>query len=130
MNWGGLLESPALADQVAQGKKRCILLWLNGGCSQFETFDMKVGRPTGGLFREISTNLPGTKICELMPHISQRMDKLTVIRSMHTSQIDHPGGIYLMHTGYAQAANVRFPEIGAIVARYCGQADTDYNYHP
>ncbi len=125
MNWGGLLESPSLADQVQRGKKHCILLWMNGGCSQFETFDMKVGRPTGGLFREISTNLPGTRVCELLPCISQRMDKLTVIRSMHTSQIDHPGGIYLMHTGYARAANVRFPEIGAIVSRYCGRTDAD-----
>lgn len=125
MNWGGLFQSPLLADEVSRQGKRCILIWLNGGCSQFETFDMKVGRPTGGPFREISTNLPGTKICELMPRISQRMDKLTVIRSMRTSQIDHPGGIYLMHTGYAPAANVRFPEVGAIVARYCGQSVGD-----
>jgi len=125
MNWGSLFQSQALAGEVKKKKKHCILIWLNGGCSQFETFDMKVGRPTGGPFREISTNQPGTRICELMPNIAQRMDKLTVIRSMHTSQIDHPGGIYLMHTGYQQAANVRFPEIGAIVAKYCGNPDSD-----
>jgi hypothetical protein len=125
MNWGGLFNSASAADEVKKKSKHCILIWLNGGCSQFETFDMKVGRPTGGLFREIDTNLPGTKICELMPNIAQRMDKLTVIRSMRTSQIDHPGGIYLMHTGYAPAANVRFPEIGAIVAKYCGDPDSD-----
>ena len=125
MNWGGLFQSDALAEQVRRDGKRCILIWLNGGCSQFETFDMKVGRPTGGLYREISTNLPGTRICELMPKMAQRMDKLTVIRSMRTSQIDHPGGIYLMHTGWSQAANTRFPEIGAIVAKYCGKRDAD-----
>lgn len=125
MNWGGLFGSDSLAAEVKQKKKHCILIWLNGGASQFETFDMKVGRKTGGLFREISTNLPGARVCELMPNIAQRMDKLTVIRSMRTSQIDHPGGIYLMHTGYAQTANVRFPEIGAIVAKYCGNPDSD-----
>lgn len=125
MNWGGLFNSDALADQVKQKSKHCILIWLNGGCSQFETFDMKVGRSTGGVFREISTNLPGAPICELMPNIAQRMDKLTVIRSMRTSQIDHPGGIYLMHTGWSQAANTRFPEVGAIVAKYCGNAESD-----
>ena len=125
MNWGGLFNSDALADEVKKKNKRCILIWLNGGCSQFETFDMKVGRPTGGVFREISTNVPGTRVCELMPKMSQRMDKITVIRSMRTSQIDHPGGIYLMHTGWSRAANTRFPEIGAIVAKYCGQADSD-----
>lgn len=125
MNWGGLFHSNAMAAEAKKKSKHCILIWLNGGCSQFETFDMKVGRPTGGVFREISTNLPGTRICELMPNMAQRMDKLTVIRSMRTSQIDHPGGIYLMHTGWAEAANTQFPEIGAIVAKYCGNADSD-----
>ncbi len=125
MNWGGLFSSDAMASEVRKTGKRCILIWLNGGCSQFETFDMKVGRPTGGLYREISTNVPGSRVCELMPEISQRMDKLTVIRSMRTTQIDHPGGIYLMHTGWSRTPNTRFPEIGAIVAKYCGTADSD-----
>ena len=124
MNWGGLFNSDAMANEVKKGSKRCILIWLNGGCSQFETFDMKVGRPSGGLFREISTNVPGTRVCELLPKISQRMDKLTVIRSMRTSQIDHPGGIYLMHTGWSETASTRFPEIGAVIAKYCGNADS------
>ena len=125
MNWGGLTTSAFAAENIQKKHKHCILIWLNGGASQFETFDMKVGRPTGGLFREISTNLAGTRICELMPNMAERMDKIAVIRSMHTSQIDHPGGIYLMHTGYSQVANVRFPEIGAIVAKYCGDPNSD-----
>ncbi len=125
MNWGGLFEQAAAAEQAKKSGKRCILIWLNGGASQFETFDMKVGRPTGGPFREIDTNLPGVKICELMPHMARRMDKLTVIRSMHTSEIDHPGGIYLMHTGYRPTANVRFPEFGSIIAKYCGDESSD-----
>ena len=125
MNWGGLFQSDLLSAEVKKKRKHCILIWLNGGCSQFETFDMKVGRPTGGLFREISTNVPGSRVCELMPNIAQRMDKLAVIRSMRTSQVDHPGGIYLMHTGYSRKPNVRFPEIGAIVAKYCGDGSSD-----
>ena len=125
MNWGSLFGSQALAAEAKKKNKRCILIWLNGGCSQFETFDMKVGRENGGPFREIQTNLPGTRICELMPNIAKRMDKLTVIRSMRTSQIDHPGGIHLMHTGWSRAANVRFPEMGAIVAKYCGSPKSD-----
>ena len=95
MNWGGLFNSDAIAAEVKKKSKRCILIWLNGGCSQFETFDMKIGRPTGGLFREISTNVAGSRVCELMPKMAQRMDKLTVIRSMRTTNISHPGGIYL-----------------------------------
>ena len=98
---------------------------MNGGASQFETVDMKPGRPTGGPFRPIATNVPGTQICELMPKMAQQMDKVALIRSMHTSEIDHPGGIHLMHTGYRSAATVRFPEIGAIVAKYQGVEGTD-----
>lgn len=125
MNWGNLFNSQANAAEVNKTQKRCILLWMNGGASQFETFDMKVGRPTGGLFREVSTNVPGSRVCELMPKIAQNMDKLAVIRSMRTSQIDHPGGIHLMHTGYSEASGIRFPEIGAVVAKYLGREGSD-----
>jgi hypothetical protein len=121
MNWGSLFASPARAEEVTKNHKRCILLWMNGGASQFETFDMKVGTSTGGPFRPISTNVPGTQICEMLPHISKQMDKLCVIRSMRTSQIDHPQGIHLMHTAYSEAANIRFPEIGAVIAKYLGR---------
>lgn len=125
LNWGSLFHSQATAAEVAKTQKRCILLWMNGGASQFETLDMKVGRPTGGLFREISTNVPGSRICELMPTIAQHMDKLAVIRSMQTSEVDHPGGIHLMHTGYSEASGVRFPEIGAVIAKYLGREESD-----
>ena len=125
MNWGHLTGTTALAEEVARQRKHCILLWMNGGASQFETFDMKPGRPTGGPFRPISTNVPGTQVCELMPKMARQMDKLAVIRSMRTSEVDHPGGIYLMHAGYRPSATVRFPEIGAIVAKYQGRAGAD-----
>jgi hypothetical protein len=124
MNWGGLTQT-ALAEEVARQQKHCIYLFMNGGASQFETFDMKPGRPTGGLFRPISTNVPGTQICELMPKMAQKMDQIAVIRSMKTSEVDHPGGIYLMHTGYQPSANVRFPEVGSIVAKYQGREGAD-----
>lgn len=124
MNWGGITQT-ALAEEVKRSQKHCIYLFMNGGASQFETFDMKVGRRTGGPFRPISTDVAGTQICELMPKMSQHMQDIAVIRSMKTSQVDHPGGIYLMHTGYQPTANVRFPEIGSIVAKYQGRENTD-----
>jgi hypothetical protein len=117
MNWGGLTSMPALAEEARKQRKHCILLWMNGGASQFEIFDMKPGRPTGGPFRPIDSNVIGIQVCELMPKMAQQMDKVAVIRSMRTSEVDHRGGIYLMHTGYRPAATVRFPEIGAIVAK-------------
>ncbi len=125
MNWGGLTSVAALADEVRRQQKHCILLWMNGGASQFETFDMKIGRPTGGVFRSINTNVPGAQICELMPKMAQQMHRVAVIRSMRTSEVDHPGGIYLMHTGYRPTPNIRYPEIGAIVAKYQGREGSD-----
>ncbi|MCA9117798.1 MAG: DUF1501 domain-containing protein, partial [Planctomycetaceae bacterium] len=124
-NWGSLFSTKALAEEVQQKRKKCILLWMNGGASQFETFDMKPGRPTGGLFRPVSSNVPGADVCELMPAIARQMHRLTVIRSMRTSQVDHPGGIYLMHTGWQPTPNVRFPELGAVVAKYLGHEQSD-----
>src|SRR5436853_1888484 len=125
MNWGGLTSMPALAEEARKQQKHCILLWMNGGASQFETFDMKPGRPTGGPFRPIASNVPGIQVCELMPHLAKQMDKVAVIRSMKTSEVDHPGGIYLMHTGYRPSATIRYPEAGAIVAKYQGVEGAD-----
>jgi len=125
MNWGGLAGMPAFAAEARKQKKHCIYLFMNGGASQFETFDMKPGQTTGGPYRPIDTNVPGTRICELMPHMAKQMDKVAVIRSMRTSEVDHPGGIYLMHTGYRPSANVQFPEIGSIVAKYQGTLGAD-----
>src|SRR3954466_12546190 len=125
MNWGGLTRTPAFAAEAVKRQKHCILLWMNGGASQFETFDMKPGRPTGGPFRPINTNVPGLQICELMPKLAGQMDKVAVVRSMRTSEVDHPGGIYLMHTGYRPSANVRFPEFGAVIAKYQGRDGAD-----
>lgn len=124
MNWGSLFGSAARAAEAVKEQKSCILIWLNGGASQFETFDMKVGRPTGGPLRPIQTRT-GAHICELMPKMAEQMDKIAVIRSMRTSQIDHPGGIHLMHTGYGPSANVRYPEIGAICAKFLGREQPD-----
>ena len=75
MNWGGLTGSTSLAAEVRKQKKHCIFLFMNGGASQFETFDMKPGRPTGGPFRPIDTNVSGVKVCELLPHMAKQMDK-------------------------------------------------------
>jgi hypothetical protein len=124
-NWGGLFNSQTIAAEAARQQKRCILLWMNGGASQIDTFDMKPGRPTGGPFRPISTNVPGIQICEYLPRLARMVDKLGIIRSMRTQSPDHPDGIYHMHTCYRQADRVPHPEIGAMVAKYLGNADAD-----
>src|SRR3954453_4808265 len=125
MNWGGLTSLPALAAEAKKERKHCILLWMNGGASQFETFDMKPGRPTGGPFRPINSNVTGIQVCEYLPKIAKNADKLAVIRSMHTQSPDHPDGIYHMHTCYKMSERMPHPEMGAVVAKFNGNPDSD-----
>src|SRR5438067_6960237 len=95
-NWGGLVASQTVAAEAQKKGKRCILLWMNGGASQIDTFDMKPGRPTAGPFRPVATNVTGIQVCEYLPKIAKHADKLAIIRSMNTSEPDHPGGISSM----------------------------------
>jgi Protein of unknown function (DUF1501)/TAT (twin-arginine translocation) pathway signal sequence len=124
-NWGGLTASQTIAEEAARRGKRCILLWMNGGASQIDTFDMKPGRPTGGPFRPIQTNVTGVQICEYLPKMAQMVDKLGIIRSMKTQSPDHPDGIYHMHTCYKMSERMPHAEIGAMVARYLGNDASD-----
>ena len=85
----GWLE--ALADQTAnnpQRRRSCILLWMNGGPSQMDTFDLKPGHANGGPFQEIPTSVPGVRISEHLPKIARNMQDIALIRSMSTPQGD------------------------------------------
>lgn len=119
-NWG-LLANTAPTKR----RKACILLWMNGGASQIDTFDMKPGQSTGGPFRPIASKVPGIQICEYLPKMAERADRLAIIRSMRTGSPDHPDGIYHMHTCYKMSERMPHPEIGAMVAKYCGDAEAD-----
>ena len=112
-NWGGLFNSQTIAAEARKQGKHCILLWMAGGASHMDTFDMKPGRPQQGPFRPIATNVTSIQVCEYLPNIAQQIDKLAIIRSMKTSQGDHPGATFLMHTGYRKEQTVQHPEIGA-----------------
>jgi hypothetical protein len=124
-NWGGLAHAKSAAKEAAKNKKRCILLWMNGGASQIDTFDMKPGRPTGGPFRPIQSKVTGLQVCEYLPKMGAAADKLAVIRSMKTQSPDHPDGIYHMHTCYKMAERTPHPEIGAVIAKFNGNPDSD-----
>ncbi|HEY1188440.1 MAG TPA: DUF1501 domain-containing protein [Gemmata sp.] len=124
-NWGGLAHARSAAEQVARNKKRCILLWANGGASQIDTFDMKPGRPTGGPFRPVPSKVTGLHVCEYLPKMAAVADKLAVVRGMKTQSPDHPDGIYHMHTCYKMSERTPHPELGAVVAKYNGNPDGD-----
>lgn len=124
-NWGGLAQVRAAAEAATKAQKRCILLWMNGGASQIDTFDMKPGRPTGGPFRPIKSRLPGLDVCEYLPQMADIANKLAVIRSMKTQSPDHPDGIYHMHTCYKMSERTPHPELGAVIAKFNGNPASD-----
>src|SRR4051794_34953767 len=105
----------ALAADAAkhpQRKKSVILLWMNGGPSQTDTFDLKPGHANGGPFKEIQTSAPGLKICEHLPKIAKFGHQLAVIRSMVSKEGDHGRATHLLRTGYLPGGGIAYPTLG------------------
>lgn len=119
-----ILKQQVLAEELKKQGKHVILLWLAGGASQLETWDPKPGRPTGGPFRAIDTNVPGIRISELMPKLAQRMQHTAVIRSLNTRNADHGGGTTMMETGRLPEGGLVYPDLGSILAKELGRADS------
>jgi hypothetical protein len=119
----GWLEPLARAADVKKPQRACILLWMSGGPSTIDLWDLKPGHANGGPFKEIETNAPGVKISEHLPKLSKFGDKMAIIRSMSTKEGDHGRGTHLMHTGYLPLANMRYPAFGAHVAKEIGRDD-------
>ena len=102
----------ALARQPLGRAKRCLVLWMNGGPSQFETFDPKAG----GELAPIGTSVPGLQICETLPQLAQRMDKLAVLRNLTSREGEHERAQYYLHTGYRFVEAFPRPALGAMAA--------------
>jgi hypothetical protein len=119
-----ILTEPVLAGELKKAQKRVILLWLAGGSSQLETWDPKPGAPTGGPFRSIPTSVSGIHISELMPKMARRMQDTCIIRSLNTKNGDHAAGAKLMMRGRMEDPSLRYPDLGAVLARELGRAQS------
>ena len=110
----------------SRSKKSVILIWMHGGPSQLDTFDMKPGAPAEyrGAFSPIASNLPGLDICELLPEHAKVMDKCTVIRSFSHGNGDHWAAAHWMLTGRLGATGnsraPRQPSMGAVASHLLG----------
>jgi uncharacterized protein (DUF1501 family) len=113
--WLGRLAAAAAGDP--QRKRSCILLWMNGGPSQMDTFDLKPGTANGGPYKEIDTAVPGIKISEHLPKIATHTDQMAIIRSMSTKEADHGRATFQMHTGRPPSGAVQYPSLGSLVAK-------------
>ena len=79
---GWLQTLAADAARNPQRKRACILLWMSGGPSQMDTFDLKPGHANGGPYKPIATATPGIQISEHLPQIAKHMDRMVLVRSM------------------------------------------------
>jgi uncharacterized protein (DUF1501 family) len=93
-----------------------ILFWLEGGPSHIDTWDPK---PNSN-FKPISTNVAGIQVSELLPKIAKKMDKLALVRSMHTRGNDHPQATHYAITGHEINPAMQFPSLGSIVTKELG----------
>ena len=114
---------------VAKDKDvNCILLFLVGGPSQLDTWDMKPDAPeeVRGPFRPIATRVPGVQVSEVFPKLAGHMDKVSLVRSVyHTAAAVHDTGHQMMQTGRLFTGGIDHPHYGCVLAKTRGaRADT------
>lgn len=100
----GMNHVAALREAIGSPAPRartCIYIFLSGGLSQHDSFDMKPEAPADirGEFTPIATNTPGIQICEHMPRLAQRSHLWSVVRSLTHGSNDHTAGHHMMLTG-------------------------------
>ncbi len=119
-------RAEAAASGIPAKDTSVILVWLDGGPSHMDLYDMKPDAPAEyrGIWSPIKTNVPGIEISELCKEQAKVADKLSILRSLHHDNGDHFTGAHLMLTsrGGANGADTtgRYPSIGSIAARVFG----------
>lgn len=130
LSFGGLtiadlMRTPALAAPVSKAK-HCILMLLNGGQAQHDTFDMKPLAPDSirGPYQPIATSVPGLQICEKLPLLSKLTHKMAIVRSMHHHLLAHNSGAAYALSGHSPGTDQDIspkpsdhPTYGSVVAK-------------
>ncbi len=114
IGWRDLLI--AQAAELRKQQRSMILLWMDGGPSQFESFNPKPGSPNQGPTKTISTKLPGIEFAEFWPNVASIADKISFIRSMRSGEADHFRAIKLVRSGYPINPTIAYPTWGSVVA--------------
>jgi hypothetical protein len=121
---GWLAPLAARAAESRAKTRSCILLWMDGGPSQKDTFDMKPGTKDGGEFKPIATSVPGIQISEHLPNLAKQMQHAAILRGMTTGEGAHGRAKVYMHTGYKEGiGGLVYPSLGAIASKELGKPE-------
>jgi len=121
----------AVKDRDTVSSDKCvIILWKRGGASQHETWDPKPNAPQEyrGSFGAMSTKVPGTQICDLLPKCAKMTDKFAILRSLHHKNAGHSAGDQILFTGYPPGRNPNeniYPSCGSIIAKQLGHLNPE-----
>lgn len=132
----GLPQLLAAEDQVPPASRsdmNCILLWMGGGPSNMDTFDLKPDAPVEyrGEFSPIDTNVPGVQVCEYLPQMSRCMDRVCLVKSVTHPSTVHGQADHFMLTGYQSVPPIptndiralMYPSYGSVLGREKGWRD-------
>jgi hypothetical protein len=112
----------ANAQQVRKKNKSCILLWMGGGPSHMDTWNLKPdSEKNGGPFKPIATSASGVSISEHLPNVAKQMHHLSIIRSLDSKEGNHDRGTYMMHTGWSPNPTVVHPSFGSVCSYELGE---------
>ena len=103
----------AAAPKLKKDNKSLIVLWMGGGPSTIDLWDLKPGEQTGGEFKPIKTPVSGMQISDILPTVASQMKHLSIVRSLVTNEGSHERGTVLMNTGRQPSPVVQYPHIGA-----------------
>jgi hypothetical protein len=121
--WLNVLASHAAATGAKT--KSCILLWMDGGPTHKDTFDLKPGTKDGGEFKPIKTSATGVEISEHFPKLAEQMKYGAILRGMSTGEGAHGRAKYYMHTGYKEGVGgLVYPSIGSICSAELGNPES------
>ncbi len=112
------------AHMKAAGRNRkLIVLWMPGGPSQMDTWDLKPGHANGGPFQELQSSVPGMRFSEHLPELGKLAEHLSIVRGMQTKEGDHSRGTFLVRTGQRPGAPFRYPALPAALAKELAPSD-------
>lgn len=121
------LSSATEKENVKPRARNCILIWLDGGPSHLETFDLKPDAPSEvrGPLDAVSTAVTGVSICECLPQLAKRFNDLAVIRSMTSPLGEHNLGTHYLLTGYRPTPVLDYPSFHTVANFSLGETNSE-----